>query len=120
MSTHAIIRFGYGSDRKPDAVIYRHGGGYPNGDHGVPADLRRFFADVRAQTSDTRFCDPAYLAAKYVVWQAGQNAPDKDKPLDFLSVGVVSGRWADYAYAYDVNCATMDADGNPAVTWNED
>jgi hypothetical protein len=119
MSTRAIIRFGYGKG-EPDATIYRHCDGYPDGENGVPAGLARFFADVKAQTTDTRFADPAYLAAKYVVWQAGQNARDPAKPLDFLSVGVVNGSWADYAYAYDVNCGTLDADGSPSVTWNDD
>ncbi len=117
MSTRCVIGF-YGthpSEGKPEALIYRHGDGYPDGKHGVPASLARLFVDVAAQTSDTRFDDPSYLAAKYVVWQAGEYASDKAKPLAFLSLGIVMNEPGDIEYRYAVVC--LGRRGTPAVYW---
>lgn len=121
MSTRSNIHFtGFGSTTIV-ANIYRHSDGYPEG---VFPDLEKFFDEVERQTSDTRFDDPSYLAAKFVVWQAGENAkiaaydykngrPGEVKPLDFLSVGVVSYDAADGEYIYTVACGV---NGRPTVT----
>lgn len=98
-STRATVHFV--QDGQTRAIVYRHSDGYPEG---LGADLNRFFDEVRAQTQDTRFTDPEYLAAKFVVWQAGQYAYDPDKPLDFLSVGVVIRDPRDIEYRYVVFC----------------
>ena len=126
MSTRCVINFTNGNGTVA-AKIYRHSNGYPDTEHGVLADLTRFFADVQAQTQDTRFGDAPYLAAKYVVWQARKNArhivqgdvfkssPSQahritfvshadDRPLDFLSVGIVMEDPDDIEYVYTVKC----------------
>jgi hypothetical protein len=119
MSTRCTIHFhGYGT---PDirAIIYRHCDGYPDGEHGVPADLERFFKEVESQTRDTRFSDPSYLAAKFVVWQAGEFARDDSRPLDFLSVGVVMQDPGDIEYRYHVTCGTDWNGSRPEVNWEK-
>jgi hypothetical protein len=101
MSTRCNIHF---TDRGHVlANVYRHTDGYPDGESGVMADLARFLDDVEAQTTDTRFADPSYLAAKFVVWQAAQWASD-GKPLEFLGLGVCTGDAGDGAYVYTVEC----------------
>ena len=98
MSTSATIHFQYGPDIAPEAIIYLHYDGYPNA---VLPDLGRFFRAVQAQTDDTRFNDPAYLAAKFVVWQASEFT--KDKPnLDFTGIGIISDDQYDIDYRYHV------------------
>lgn len=126
MSTRCVINFSDGPTRLV-AKVYRHCDGYPDGDSGILADLQRFFADVESQTNDTRFDDAAYLAAKYVVWQASRNAYTynlvngkmrrvKAKPLDFLSVGILVADPGDIEYVYTVDCDRHDASGRPVVT----
>jgi len=121
MSTRCSIHFTY--QGQVQANVYRHSDGYPDG---VLPDLDRFFAEVEKQTDDTRFGDPTYLAAKFVVWQAGEMAelqakyrypePGEVRPLDFLSVGVQVTDPDDIAYVYDVECSS----GNrPVVTYRE-
>ena len=123
MSTRSTTHFLSGS--KVHAIVYRHPDGYPAG-HG--ADLLRFFDDVRAQTSDTRFTDPEYLAAKLVVWLAdhfrtgyrfdstdGTTSTYRKDLLDFTSVGVVLEDPADIEYRYVVDCSVM-VDGRPRVS----
>lgn len=118
MSTRCTLHFhGYGT-MEDRAIVYRHCDGYPDGPHGVPADLERFFAEVESQTNDTRFGDPCYLAAKYVVWQAGENARGS-KPLDFLSVGIMMQDPFDIEYRYHINCSGAPRTGRPEVTWEE-
>lgn len=111
MSTRSTINFGYGSpsntgENKPTAKIYRHSDGYPEG---VLPDLKRFFTEVEDQTrggySGSRFNDPSYLAAKFVVWQAGEYARDPEKPLEFLSVGVLDEDPGDIAFTYWIDCS---------------
>lgn len=126
MSTRSTTHFVYNeSDGAHNAaIIYRHTDGYPEG---AGTDIYRFFEDVKSQTNDTRFGDPSYLAAKYVVWLADQFAYSYDfngkemkkvkkNMLDFLSVGVCSGDPGDIEYRYTVNCGKMDEDGYPVVT----
>lgn len=122
MSTRCMINFG--SDGVTDARIYRHSDGYPEA---VLPDLAEFFGEVRKQTSDTRFGDPEYLAAKYVVWQANQNTwhykgagrYEKGDPLDFISLGVTLEDHGDCEYIYTIRCGTYDGNGNPTIVMEE-
>jgi len=124
MSTRCIINFCSG--KQIEAKVYRHHDGYPDGHNGVLHSLQRFFAQVERDTSDTRFNDPTYLAAKYVVWQARENAVSYDfsagkpkakrsKRLDFLGVGIVMRNPDDLAYVYRVDCRVHDEKGRPIV-----
>lgn len=117
MSTRSTTHFVYG-DSEPEAIIYRHTDGYPEG-HGVDLTTR-FFADVEAQTQDTRYGDPSYLAAKLVVWLANEFATSltlhddgthewgKSEMLDFISVGVMREDPGDIEYRYVVDCGAID------------
>lgn len=105
MSTRATIHF-EDANGEVRAIIYRHGDGYPKG---LGVDLQTFFGDVQNQTKDTRFNDPSYLAAKWVVWDAQQA---QKLLLDFLSVGVVQQDPDDIEYRYRVICKD---DKRPAV-----
>jgi hypothetical protein len=112
MSTRSNIHF---TDKGSDYVaanIYRHSDGYPEN---VLPDLDKFFADVAAQTTDTRFSDPEYLAAKFVVWQALRES-GSDRPLGFLGVGIMTQDAGDAAYIYTVACHP---DGPPVVSYCE-
>ena len=119
MSTRCIINFGVGSSI--DAKVYRHSDGYPDG---ILPDLKKFFKDVMAQTKDTWFDDPSYLAAKFVVWQASLYAQKLDdkfqyvpaEMLDFTGVGICQENPGDIDYEYFVDCGHMDAKGRPTVT----
>jgi len=109
-----------------EARIYRHSDGYPEG-HG--ADLRRFFHAVESQTSDTRYGDASYLAAKLVVHlaRAFASAPTivdgqyeyvshaDSRPLDFLSLGICSQDPGDIEYVYVLDCGNPDEAGRPSV-----
>lgn len=113
MSTRCNIHFyGYG---RVIANVYRHWDGYPSA---VLQDLQQFFKDVESQTNDTRFTDASYLAAKFVVWQALQNAESNDScnPLNFLGVGVTNEDAGDGEFVYKLNCEKMDANGRPTIT----
>lgn len=118
MSTRANIHFTFGSGELA-ANIYRHSDGYPEG---VLPDLAKFFDAVEEQVpGDTRFNDPEYLAAKFVVWQAyafhgWTDTGDAAPPLDFLSVGIQLQDAGDAAYTYTVTCH---GDGRPKVTHRE-
>lgn len=105
MSTRCCINF---CDNRKNifAKIYRHSDGYP-GDGGVLADLKNFFQDVKDQCGkDTRFNDPSYLAAKFVVWRAHNVYHYRSEgPLDFLGVGVVQKNPPDIEYEYFIKCS---------------
>ena len=127
MSTRASIHF-TNKHGKTVANIYRHGDGYPETETGVLAGLDRFFTAVEAQTADTRYGDASYLAAKFVVWQAGENARGRAfdyatgrqgeaKPLNFLSVGIQAQDPNDIEYVYKVQEAS--GPGRPQVTWHK-
>lgn len=104
MSTRATVHFQ--SQGKDLAIIYRHSDGYPDG---IGRDLETFFKDVEAQCpDDTRFGDPTYLAAKFVVWQAAQYTHKGNPPLSFLSVGVYLSDPCDIQYRYLVDCDSGD------------
>jgi hypothetical protein len=111
MGTRCTITFQYND--KPVARCYRHWDGDPDT---MGQDLRAFFTAVKEGASDTRFSDPAYLAAKYIVWQAAVYAADKSKPLDFLSVGVCIDDPGDLSYKYFVECQCDPSTGFPTVT----
>lgn len=124
MSTRSTTHF-IGSGGRLVANIYRHSDGYPEG-HG--ADLSRFLDDVEAQTQDTRFGEPSYLAAKLVVWLAREFAVSYEttdgqfeitshadkRPLDFLSVGIMSEDPGDIEYIYEVDTENL-VDGRPTI-----
>ena len=133
MSTRCNIHF---KNSYTDVNIYRHSDGYPDGKSGVISDLHTFFNEVRRQCKGsiygTRFDDPSYLAAKFIVWQAGENgeyaqdyslttaqqeASAKANPLNFGSLGVADKDASDGEYVYVVDCDTMDADKFPTVTF---
>ena len=111
MSTRCNVHFTDNGD--VEANVYKHCDGYP--DAMLPT-LEKFFADVEAQTRDTRFSDPSYLAAKYIVWQAGTYANDR-APLDFIGVGIAAGDAGDGAYVYTVECGNVRNGDRPVVTW---
>lgn len=112
MSTRCTVHFCDKPSRgkpKAAAIVYRHCDGYPES---MEPDLKRFFADVKEQTPDTRFHDSCYLAAKFIVWQAAQNveySPYKTgKPLDFISLGVMMKDPMDIEWRYKVLCYDND------------
>ena len=118
MSTRCTIHFCYGSMEETEAIIYRHCDGYPEA---MLPDLDRFFSDVENQTKDTRFSDPSYLAAKFVVWQSRENIEAYEGyemhvggPLDFLGLGICMEDPGDIEYRYHVVC--MD-NNRPRVHW---
>lgn len=107
MSTRAQISFNSGGQRS--ALIYRHSDGYPEG---LGQDLLTFFKEVAGQTSDTRFTDPEYLAAKWVVFDSTSGGT-----LNFLGVGICVDLHDDIDYLYNVDCDG----GHPTPTvWYED
>jgi len=133
MSTRCSIHFTIKGYDRVDANVYRHSDGYPDS---VLPDLAQFFKDVQNQcgadsTSGTRFSDPVYLAAKFVVWQAHRNARTfkfgkgraevvQTPPLDFLGVGVQVEDPGDIEFVYTVECPRgYDSPDAPAVTWKE-
>lgn len=119
MSTRATIHFHDKGSDEPEAIVYRHNDGYPEG---LGLDLRRFIAEVRANVKDSRFTDPSYLSAKWIVFDAAQHRECSSKwnngnpvhDLDFLSIGVCSKDPGDIEYRYHVIC-----DGTPTV-WGEE
>ena len=128
MSTRCTTHFTWNEDGEPQAIVYRHADGYPEG-HGV--ELQEFFDAVEAQTKDTRFNDPSYLAAKLVVWLADRFArrysfdeknelvEEKTAMLDFISVGVVTKDPSDIEYRYVVDCTLGEGRTRPKVTCYE-
>jgi hypothetical protein len=112
MSTRSVTNFGYGDTVV--AKVYRHPDGYPES---MLPDLDQFFEDVKSQTTDTRFTDASYLAAKWVVWLADMFS--KGAKLDFISVGVMMENPDDIEYEYFVDCDDQDEDGNPVVTFKK-
>jgi hypothetical protein len=114
MSTNAVIHFCAESKTEIRASIYRHWDGYPDTESGVLADFARFCDAVEHDTSDHRYGDPSYLAAKFVVWMAlkesnstrfvrGKAKGHPERPLDFLGVGIIPSTWTQ-EYAYYVLC----------------
>lgn len=125
MATRCTVHFVSG--KTTGAIVYRHWDGYPDA---MLPDLERFFEDVKKHTKDTRFDDPCYLAAKFIVWQANEGrktnlkyANDtvpkggirpEDAFLDFLSVGPVMEDPGDIEYRYILHC---DKPKPPKITY---
>lgn len=106
MGTSCVINFCH--KKEVIAKVYRHFDGGPDKNIGVDADLIRFFAAVKKECGkDTRFDDPSYLAAKFVVWQAREYS-DEPGSLNFVSVGVVLDD-PSVAYRWYVNCSSKKA-----------
>lgn len=97
MSTPGIFHFKQAEKGPILASVYVHHDCYLSGDSDYGGDtmLEDFFKEVNKDCEgDTRFDDPPYLAAKFVVFQAG-----KPLSLSFLGVGVVqSDDSEDYNY----------------------
>ncbi len=102
---------------KPEAIVYRHMDGYVAG---AGRDLYRFFRayGCRAGRPMSAY-DAQALAAKYVVWLAGEYTADDASPLDFMSVYLMRQDPGDIQYRYTINAARVDADGNPRVMVEE-
>lgn len=113
MSTRSQVAFCCDTNdyRLHDALVCRHCDGYPEG---MGNDLLRFFADVKKANEkygDTRFDDPEYLAARFIVWQHLEYAKSEsreergeDNPLMILGGGVTRELHLDIAYLYVVVC----------------
>ena len=127
MSTRCTVNFTRGE--QVEAKIYVHSDGYPEGVHGIPARLAKFFSTVAAHCNDRRFNDPSYLASKFVVWIAGTLASRYDvhsgeyfptHALDFIGVGVCLADPGDIQYTYMVDCNNRDSvTGYPTITVKE-
>ena len=61
--------------------------------------------------NDSRFDDPSYLAARYVVYLAKKFS--SGNPIDFRSIGIVDKDPEDIEYRYVVNCGLMNEAGQP-------
>ncbi len=111
MSTRACIHFLDNDEELAvtgQPIIYNHCDGYPSG---LGADLLAFLDEVEAQCpNDTRFNDPEYLAAKWVVYKAGGYS--RGTPLSFTSVGICSADHGDIAFRYVVRCGRS---GRPRI-----
>lgn len=103
MGTRCSIRFYDAPQTKPTATVYRHWDGDPET---MARDLSDFFSEVEKQCDgDNRFDDASYLAAKFIVWQAGKYVRDPGNPLHFLGVGVLGAEEpTDLSHAYGVRC----------------
>ena len=86
-------------ERKPAAIVYRHYDGMD-----LDNDVSEFFADVERATTDTRYGDPSYLAAKFVCWQMTQYAKGNRALLATLGVGIVQQDPGDIEYRCIVMC----------------
>ena len=145
MSTRSVVSFA--ESGRIAACVYVHTDGDPEGEAGRLADLKRFFEAVEEQTTERRFYDAEYLAAKLVVYKAleyskysmrvyqAAKAAGKEgspyeppypaggepRPLDFLSVGVTTtttpDRHGDLEFEYLVNTDEQDDKGRPTVYW---
>ena len=109
MSTRGNYHFN--EQGETQANVYVHSDNYP--EYAVPR-IYRFFNTVKAQTNDTRFDDSAYLPAKFVVFMANEMARS-NKPLDFLSVGIMKEDAGDSEYIYTIDCSGLTG-GFPKVT----
>ena len=97
MSTPAIVNF-CDKDENIQASIYVHWDGYPDDEDGMFHQLNNFFENV-SQLTDTRFKDPSYLAAKFIVHLM-------DGDIGSLGCGVVSNpnKFQCVNYFYTVIC----------------
>lgn len=87
MGARLIVHFTDGT--KPIASVYDHWGA--DNPEDAFALIERFYEAVEEQTTDSRYGDPSYLAAKFLVWRAHEYTTGpyrKGTLLDFLSVGI--------------------------------
>ncbi len=111
--TRAVVKFNAGSSNF--AIIYKHDDGYPEDEDGMLALLGTFFATVRRECQlDTRFDDPAYLAAKFVVYLARKS--ETEARLDFHGVGIVNSIPGDVEYVYTLDCQD---ENDPKISYIE-
>ena len=118
MSTRCNVRF-MDDSKTPEANIYIHSDGYPDGEHGIVNKFRMFLQCLVDNVRDKRFNDPSYLAAKFVVFMAHEFAGDNHF-LEFLSVGVVNENAGDGEYVYNVYPPNTKNAGNtemPGLAW---
>lgn len=124
MGTRAIIKFGHSVDDVlvTTATIYHHWDGYPESGSGILAKLDGFFAAVEEQCADDmygkRFEDPAYLAAKFIVYHVTECEPKSSNLLAFGGIGVVKDN-QDYGQEYEYFLDCTGRDNRPAVWWKE-
>ena len=112
MGTRSTTHFKDELSGKPVAIIYKHWDGYLSEMKEVFA---KFFDQVEADTSDHRYTDASYLAAKFVVFLASEYE-ENGKRINFLSVGVCDSDPGDIAYRYTVVCShPLPADRRPPV-----
>lgn len=124
MSTRSTTHFRETLDGPTTAIVYRHHDGYPTG---AGADLLKFIEQVKEQTSregasyyGTRFNDPSYLAAKYLVFLVTEGYQfDKEYPLDFGGVGIMNDDPGDIEYRYIVVAGTEPTLYVQKIGWNE-
>lgn len=123
MSTRSQVHFVHNG--VTFANVYVHHDGYP--EHRIP-EIREFFNELLNYVPDTRFGDPEYLAAKYVVYKAVLDTMDPSShALDFLGVGVAREDHGDIEFIYCILCDDKDEKGRPVVrfknvgadTWTE-
>jgi len=115
MGTRATVHFQHIGASCPEAIIYRHTDGDPEG---LGIDIKLFLEEVRESLNDTRLGDPSYLAAKFVVWSADHTRQygfgakeDVKKPhaLDFLSIGIARRDPSDIDFMYVVEGGEVEA-----------
>jgi hypothetical protein len=114
MATRSNIEFAYGD--RVVANIYVHYDGYPL--NRLP-ELNHFFHEVKERLKDTRFSDPSYLAAKYIVWYTQLREYSRVVGLDFLGIGVAVENAGDSEYIYRVHCDKLDENGFPTVSYRK-
>jgi hypothetical protein len=101
----ATIHFCHG--KETEAIVYSHFDG-----DSLDEDLKEFFADVEKQApKDTRFDDPTYLAARFVVWKAANHVASSKKHgygsgnlVDFTGIGIYMTDPSDLSCSWTVDC----------------
>lgn len=111
MSTRCQVSFNDGGQRC--ALIYKHHDGYPDTQHGMFQTIQGFFEEVEKQTSDTRFGDAEYLAAKFVVYLM-------ENKLDNLGCGVSMDLHDDIEFLYNVDCGDFTNEVRPLVSYDDE
>lgn len=86
MGARLNVVFHDGNEAEPTCTIYGHWAG--DNPEDAATTLKQFFEAVEAQTTDRRYTDAGYLAARYVVFLAdAARYPQNSGILNFLSVG---------------------------------
>lgn len=93
MGDRTVVRFVSGSPGEPaEACVYLHWGGAPNQ---MAVLFGEFFERVETEArADTRYNDPSYLAAKFVVFCVlyGFEEEHERLTMDFSGVGIIPDR----------------------------